>query len=446
MSEPTTTSDSAATPGADPLAPRQPVPRHTTPTWEMELLISGATVFALMQLPGAVEEVVNVLLPRFEANAGALVLLPATYFKSAVYALIVTFILHLATRGYWVALVGLASVHPDGVRWEKLKVGPNYLATIRARVPALGDLIERADNRASQVFGFGVGFSLVLLAPLVFVTGTALLAYILSELLGRRDAWFAGWNLLMGALFVPFFAATMLDRWLGKRLAPDGRAARFLRALFSGYLRGGFRSFVNYPVLMFTTLIGQHRAGAMLALAVVGLGGASLAQQMWDSYESRIGQYGPLLVSDSHRSRVLDPQHYADQRHPSGARAPLPFIQSEVVEGDYLRLFIPYRPGRENPAVKQACPELERTLPDAPDAALDCFARIFVVALDGVRIADPQFDRALDPASGLRGLVAMLRVSDLAPGRHEIEIARPHEIPRRPGATTTPAYRIPFWR
>src|SRR5690606_11357745 len=107
MPEPTTTGDSAAPPGADPLAPRPTVPRHTTPTWEMELLISGATVFALMQLPGAVEEVVNVLLPRFEANAGALVLLPATYFKSAVYALIVSFILHLATRGYWVALVGL---------------------------------------------------------------------------------------------------------------------------------------------------------------------------------------------------------------------------------------------------------------------------------------------------------------------------------------------------
>jgi hypothetical protein len=28
------------------------LPKHTTPTWEVELLISGVAVFAMMQLPG----------------------------------------------------------------------------------------------------------------------------------------------------------------------------------------------------------------------------------------------------------------------------------------------------------------------------------------------------------------------------------------------------------
>ncbi len=32
------------------------LPPRTTPTWEMELLISGATVFALFQLPGALDQ------------------------------------------------------------------------------------------------------------------------------------------------------------------------------------------------------------------------------------------------------------------------------------------------------------------------------------------------------------------------------------------------------
>lgn len=446
MSQPSPPPDEHGMTGTDPLPPRQPMPRHTTPTWEMELLISGATVFALMQLPTAVDDVVNLLLPRFEQTAAALILLPSVYLKSAAYALILTFILHLATRGYWVALVGLSSVYPDGVRWKELRMGPNYLAAIRARVPELAELIERADNRASQVFGFGLGFALVLLAPLVFVMVTAVLSYLLAEALARRDAWYAIWNAMMALVFVPYFIAMLVDRWIGKRLAPDGRAARLMRTLFSRYLRAGFQSFVNYPMLMFTSLIGQHRAGLLLGAGVVLLGAASLAQQMWGSYEARIGQYGALVVSDDHRSRILDPQHYADQRDPLGAQAPLPFIPSEIVRGDYVRLFIPYRPGRDNPAVDRQCPDLDARIEAAPDAALDCLAEVYLVALDGVRIADPEFDRAVDAQSGLRGVVAMLRVADLAPGRHEIEIARPLEVSRRPGRPLTPAYRIPFWR
>jgi hypothetical protein len=446
MSQPSPPPDDPAMTGTEPLPPRQSMPRHTTPTWEMELLISGATVFALMQLPSGIDSVVNALLPRFEQAASALILLPSIYLKSAAYALILTFILHLATRGYWVALVGLSSVYPEGVRWDALKMGPNYLAAIRARMPTLAELIERADNRASQVFGFGLGFALVLLAPLVFVTLTALLSFGLAELLGRRDAWYLIWNVMMGMIFLPYFVAMLLDRWIGRRLAPQGRGARFLRRLFTGYLQSGFQSFVNFPVLMFTSLIGQHRAGILLGAAIVVLAMASLAEQMWGNYESRIGQYAPLLVPDTHRSRILDPQHYADQRDPVGSLAPLPFIPSEIVRGDYVRLFIPYRPDRDNPAVQRQCPDLDARLEQAPDAALDCLAAVYQVSLDGVRVADPQFDRAVDSKSGLRGVVAMLRVADLAPGRHEIEIARPLEAPRRPDRPLAPAYRIPFWR
>jgi hypothetical protein len=96
--------------------------------------------------------------------------------------------------------------------------------------------------------------------------------------------------------------------------------------------------------------------------------------------------------------------------------------------------------------VQRQCPDLDARLEQAPDAALDCLAAVYQVSLDGVRVADPQFDRAVDSKSGLRGVVAMLRVADLAPGRHEIEIARPLEAPRRPDRPLAPAYRIPFWR
>ena len=38
------------------------LPRRTTPTWELELLISGATIFGLLQLPGLAGQLGQLLL------------------------------------------------------------------------------------------------------------------------------------------------------------------------------------------------------------------------------------------------------------------------------------------------------------------------------------------------------------------------------------------------
>jgi hypothetical protein len=428
-----------------PLPPRQAIPRHTTPTWEMELLISGATVFALMQLPALLDVALASLLPRFDRQVGTMILLPWMYVSSTVYALIITFVLHLATRGYWVALVGLASVYPEGVRWDALKWGPHYLATVRERMPPLPVLIERADNRASQVFGFGLGFALVVIAPLVLVTVTAGAAYGLSELLDRRWSWIAIWNVIIALIFAPYLVMIGIDRFWGRHLAPDGRAARVLRRGFAGYLRAGFSSFINFPVTMFVSLFGQNRGALLLSLVVLALVSLSMAKQFWHDFESRVGQFGPLAHAEVGQGRTLNPQHYADQRDPHDANAPLPFIPSEVVRGDYLRVFIPYRPTRDNRALEATCPEAMRPDAGEPDLALDCLASLYGIAIDGIRVADPAFDRAIDPRTRLRGVVAMLSVAHLARGRHELQV-RQAEIAGPPDARAAPAHRIPFWR
>ena len=429
----------------EPLPPRSPLPRHTTPTWEMELLISGATVFALMQLPGLIESTTDLLRPRFERDMATLFLLPMIYLQSSVYALIVTFVLHLATRGYWVALVGLSSVYPDGLRWEGLTWGPNYLRIMQDRTPPLPDLIERADNRASQVFGFGLGFALALLAPLLIMTFSAVLTYGFYELLDKRWAWITLWSVVLGLIFAPYLVALTLDRWLGSRLAADGRLARALRGVLSTYYRVGFSSFSNYPVTLFLSRFGRRRGSALMFVAVLLLVGATMAQQLMGNMDSRFGQFGPLTDNPRGSARTLDPQHYANQRDPSDSRAALPFIASEVARGDYVRLFIPYRPERDNPALATACPTLAASVATDPDSALDCLASLYAVSLDGIRIADPHFDRNTDRETKLRGVVAMIRIADLHPGRHELEIARPFEI-KGDRPELLPAYRIPFWR
>src|SRR5690606_8049809 len=87
-----------------------PLPRDTTPTWEVELLISGVAVFAMLQLPGWLDANYFALRPRL-AEVWLQPLSPLhMYLKGAAVILAVTFVLHLICRAHWIALVGMSSV------------------------------------------------------------------------------------------------------------------------------------------------------------------------------------------------------------------------------------------------------------------------------------------------------------------------------------------------
>ena len=58
------------------------------------------------------------------------------YAKSAAVVLAVTFALHLLLRAQWIALVGMHSVFPQGIRLERMKMGPIQRVLKSKRRPA----------------------------------------------------------------------------------------------------------------------------------------------------------------------------------------------------------------------------------------------------------------------------------------------------------------------
>src|SRR6476660_3842913 len=100
------------------------LPRLTTPTWEVELLISGVAVFAMLQMPGWLDDRWFALRPRLDAGWLEPLLLIYIYAKSGVLLLACTFVVHLLLRARWIALVGMHSVYPAGIDWNRLRIGP----------------------------------------------------------------------------------------------------------------------------------------------------------------------------------------------------------------------------------------------------------------------------------------------------------------------------------
>ena len=423
---------------------------RTTPTWEMELLVSGATVFGLLQLPTLTDRLLFGLYNAASPAVAVMVMPLWVYVKFILLSLAGTFILHLALRGYWVALTGLASVYPAGIRWEKLaeRSGPLYMEASRRAIGDLAAVIERADNRASRVFGIGFGLAMMMLLPVVLVSVLMLLLWLWSLFADPGDN---GSLVALSAFLVftaGFGAAVLWDRQRGGKAAAGSLEGRALRKTLDFYLGLGF-SRTNNPLL---TLFSSNESGSRTSVVMVWmmlLGFLIIALPVVsDRLGWSVGDYAGLPPDRRGIADTVLPEHYASQRGDVPRLRPAPYIADPVVTGGYLRLFVPYFPTRDNPAMERVCP---RALAagdgaKAARARLDCLARIHAVAIDGVP-ANVRYEAAQDPVSGQRGVVAMIPMHGVAIGRHELTLLpAPRARDLEPGAKPPTPYIIPFWR
>jgi hypothetical protein len=420
------------------------LPKHTTPTWEVELLISGVAVFAMMQLPGWLTGLELYLRPRFDEGwRGALSILFA-YLVSAAVILAATFALHLLLRAYWIALVGMHSVYPDGIRWERLRIGPIEREVMQRRDGDFAAMIERADNRASIVFATGVALAAMLLAittvfVILFSAGSAIALALHAAI--RPDQILI---LCILVLLAPMLLVHLFDRRFGARIG--GLPRRFAAAMFNLYARLGFAN-RGGVLAMLSSHHGRRRVRLLAGAAMVAVLLCAVLAQETMRHPELFGNYAGFPRVDGANGNVIDAANYDDLRDPLRSHV-APFIQATEVDGNYVRLMVPYLPGEDAAAMQRRCPE---ALAEANDdaraiAMLRCLAALHPVTLDGNPLADLRYDAGSDARTERPALVAMIDVRKLAPGRHELAIGRPASGSGNGHSASADPWIIPFWR
>ena len=448
----------AAEPGVDGAgatggASAAQVPRDTTPTWELELLVSGAVLFGLFQLAGALDGCIAAREPHTGLIGTFVVLGGGLLGLTALYTLIVCFVVHLALRAYWVALVGVQSVFPGGPRWERLRQhGPIQTSLLRARVRPLPEFIGRVDNAASIVFAGGFVFAVSGIAGALLLAPAGVLLWALERALGLDRALVA-----LVVLFLPVLlfqiGAGLLDYQFKERIDPAGRLGRLVRV--------GLRlAIVTSPasVRSLSTVLTSNVAPRVVTAAVMVSGalfGAVAFTRVTDDRVLPGRNNYPLFVDAG--PGALAAEHYASMHAGDGASRRAPWIDSDVVTGPYLRLHIPYRPLVHERALAAACPEV-RPLEDedggepatpaaraAAEAVLRCAARVHRIALDGRPLEGVRLRFLADARTNRRTFVAHVPVAALAPGEHRLTVW-PVRRPDGDMAVPLTPYEIPFWR
>lgn len=397
---------------ADPEASGQPVDDPASSegifnkTWEIELLISGGVVFALLQLPSVLERGFLRLEAGLtgwwtEASFFAFV-----YLNGILYTLIGSFLLHLASRAYWIGLIGLDKVYPEGVRWEKLKSGgPITQRLQRELVSPLRPLIVRIDLFCSAIFSFAFLVVLACLISILMIGLYVLIALGISWLPGGQKSPEIFLLIVCGVSLVLVLAG-LLDKLLAGRLKPGGRMERALAA--------GLRSYHYFqlgplfsPILL--VLLTNMRRRSFVALA-----GLPFLMVLF-FISSHAAQRNRFWYSDSPApNREILPLYYQDQWPEEGTSRLTPSIQSDVIEGPYLKLFIPYLPQRHDEVFAERCPD--------PRAKLDCAARVHRVTVDGRPVPGLTFHFSSLPKRGTPVFLAYIPTAGFAHGSHVLRI------------------------
>jgi hypothetical protein len=424
-------------------------------TWELELLISGAVTFALLQLPDVVDRWFFAAEPRLMESTRPLFVTGYQYAKFILYALIPSFIVHLAARAYWVGLIGLDSVFPRGVDWEAL--GPRRINRVvhRERNPSLEALIRATDKFCSIIFSFAFSITFIFLFSIVAMIALWLATFAISSLLFGGERFgeiFVGIAVL---LFGPVVLASAIDALIGHRLDP----ARGLGRVMYHVHRINYVSFMGVAYFpTFNILASNLRKVTFYPLfygALVLLMAVFLVKDMLIP-AGVLTAAGYEFLPDRADSYTIEHRHYADQRRlEKGFRRLVPFIQGEAIRGPYVRLFIPYT-RRHNEAIRRDCPELpelggsgprivRRTDPEPTAtqmrALFACLQRVQPVFLNGERL-EPSYRLATDPLYDIRGVLAFIPTASLPAGENVLRIPA---VRREEEPTPRDTFHIPFW-
>jgi hypothetical protein len=413
--------------GADAL------PRHTTPTWEVELLISGVAVFAMLQLPGWLDDRWFALRPRLDLVWREPFLIIYVYAKCAALILAATFVIHLLLRARWIAQVGMNSVHPDGIRWDRLRMGPVQREVEQAMYGSAEASVDRADNRATTVFAIGVMLASLLVATTVFVLVAVCCVLWAAQRLGFHPTAFNVLIAMFALLVVPVALANRIDRARGNALARDGLVRRALAVIFSLYGRAGMGRGNNPTLALMASHAGPVRMVVFTTTAL--LLAVTVVMTSYDVQRdpASLGQYARFPQFAAGSAQVMDAAHYDDTRNAERDPA-VPYIQSAVIAGPYLRLVVPYQPASDDVALQDQCTGT------GADTRLACLQRFHAVRLDGRPVA-ADFATGSDPRTDRPALVSMIDIRALAPGRHELQVSATSA-----DARPAPPDRIAFWR
>ena len=421
-------------------------------SWQLELLISGFSIFLLIAAKEPLEvwtmsvgQMIQLSYPNSPLN-----LLPVVVYGSWFF-MTINLLLHVLLRGMWISAIGLRSVS-GGVDVPSLRLRGKFQRFLRPRLQDYDAFIERLERLSSVMFAY----TFLVIFALISMVMTVLTFYLVS----RLSSWLENWQLLdeegtryvnlscfiiLGiSLFVYFLDFVTLG-WLK-------RFRRFAVGYYPFYRFWGWITLAALYRPLYYNLI-DHTGGRRLARLIV-------PYIFLLSVGSAIYLPGNTYLPSEAYNGLVRAEVYADQRPPGGWPSKLSLPSMIVRDGwlpitlmlsedelEALPLLCPSLPVYRKSLVRtEAFQPINDTLVYEPariDTLQDCLQALYQWHLDD-SLYRPAYAELIQHARyEIPALLFMLDVADLPRGRHVLRLATAEE--RRDTVRFEPTTRVPFF-
>lgn len=319
----------------------------TTQSWNLELVISGLALFAVLQLPQVLDELFGYIrynmLAQTEGLPGLFPVLALSMMKAGCYVLFAAFLTNFVMRAFWVGLVGLLAVYPKGIDYHKIPFTTPYAQDrIKKDLGSLQGYILRLDRHCNIVFAVAFLFVFMLII-LAFCYVVVLLLYSGFQPLIPARYWQAikmtSLVLLAILLVTTFVLAIPQVREKPGMARLHYRIITFNKVITWGmyrplsYITNTFYSNLPYRKLLKSMLV---MSAVFFALIV-----AELLTDLSRMDHRLSFTNGRHLYSARLDSLFIDPSAYDNQRV-EGQYITQAAIQADVIREPFIRLYIAY--------------------------------------------------------------------------------------------------------
>ena len=401
-------------------------------TDELELIISSLTTFALFSIPGWLFNTTANVYTHLSTSLLLANNIGIALITGVCYGLAACFVLHLMTRAYWVGLIGLRTVFPKGINWEKTPgIGPVSKAFYQQSLPNLDTVIRKTDRIASSLFAIISMLTLSFLWLGSIIVTIVVISGSIGERYGQTNAAIGVGTLALTIVLVGIpVLLYILDAQLAARV-PSLRESRTFSKLIRVLKRVAGLALPQRLVLPVQLTIQSNTRPVVFVIAlfvsvasIVVIGNVRAAAWRSFTVSDEFTYLDAGLLQSGVRST-----HYEDMASSIDRLRAWPRVDSFSQGGSFARLFLPYQPIRDNLVLDQLCNSADEapdetqddTQDETPDR-VDCLRSLWAVNIGGRDVPMTGFAPAERADLGMRGLIGLVPLDDLEPGMHTIEV------------------------
>ncbi len=412
---------------------KQPLLKDITKqSWNLELLISGVAIYFSLGLPVYIERLYDYYRISFTSSeeTNFFPLLIYGFFQSFALILIISFVVHFILRAFWVGMIGLLAVFPQGIQYDKLPQSNYAKEELKKRMGTFEDFIDQLDKTCSIILS--VAFTVVVISVGIsliyfnFFLITESARYFLDE--DDYKYFIIGF---LGIFFTVIMTFAIIVSILKLKKFKDNPKYEKLQFRLLFINQQVFLPIINRPFFylssMYSSNISKTRyytwVFVVLTLIMINIFVTLARKANKDVFDLR------NYYSTNSENHKIGNQYYENLRD-KNLIIQQPVINSDVIEGRYLKIFIPY--------LKEIDGKLEQLCGESPtdttksrrerrrktdSTSLKCIEKYFKIYVNEIPY-QPEFFFHQNLEGGEKGFLVYLPSDEFEIGLNKLEIKK----------------------